>query len=150
MNSFLPTTRTLLYFKNGSNDMNNPSQFVFNHCEIIVITRLNSCSFLFQWFKTEITNSFPPKENTKDRGGRIQKKFKHTVYNCRTGSIMFIINKLLLSYCTYKTEGSNNQQISADCSRNQLKKRSSRLEVILCSDRIRNMLIKKISKGKHQ
>ena len=52
----LPTTSTLLYLKNCSNDMNNPSKFVFNHSKVAVITNLDSCSFLFQSLKAAKTN----------------------------------------------------------------------------------------------
>lgn len=37
---FLPTTSTLFYLKNCSNDMNNPSKFIFNHAEVTVIRNM--------------------------------------------------------------------------------------------------------------
>ena len=52
-NKFLPTTSTLFYLKNSSNNMNNPSKFGFNYREFTVITVLQSCSFLFKSIKNK-------------------------------------------------------------------------------------------------
>lgn len=101
----LPTPSTLFYLKNSSNNMNYPSKFGFDNREIIDFTGLHASSFLFK--SEEMNKNVKPQTlfifNFQNR----YPSYIHTVYICKMGSTVFIMYKLLLSYCIAKREDRN-------------------------------------------
>lgn len=99
----LPTPSTLFYLKNSSNNMNYPSKFGFDNREVIDFTGLHASSFLFK--SEEMNKNMKPQNLFIFNFQKWYPSYIHTVYICKIGSTVFIIYKLLLSYCIAKREG---------------------------------------------